>query len=395
MLLEVKVLKVLHGGTDYSSDAAVWVPNTGLSWGDKIANRSGAPDDVQVGNQRFESYQTNNIIYPIINKNDDTVYNKTNRDQVFGTGHTTNNFISISYAHEKSSTFMSFSNWSQDGIIKGRSSYKRTTLRLNHAVNFTDKFSARFNTYYAYITSDRIQQGSNLSGLYLGYLRTSPDFDNRDYKGTYYDSNNVPTPNSHRSYRRYLGDTKPTYNNPGWTINEQDNPNKVNRFTISPELNYKFSENIKLTGRYGLDYYTDHRETFFPVFSAGEGNGEYYQDDITEKIESLYIFVQGNHDVSDAFNFDWILGTAFDRRQFARLSGQSIGFTNPDVGDLRIFGNANAEDELPSSFKQETKKQGVYAVANFNLFKQLEGRISVCRIYIVKHMSPVRQSPFF
>jgi len=360
-----------YGGSDYSSDDAVWVPNTSLSWGDKIASRSGAPDDVSVGNQRFESYQTDKIYYPITNKNDNTVYNDTNRDQVFGNGMTYNNGVSVSFAHEKSNTFMSFSNWTQDGIIKGKSNYKRNTLRLNHNVQFTDKFSARFSTYYAYISSDRIQQGSNLSGLYLGYLRTSPDFDNRDYKGTYYDSNNVPTPNSHRGYRRYLGDRKPTYNNPGWTINEQDNPNQVNRFNIAPELNWQFSQNIKLTARYGLDYYTDHRETFFPVYSAGEGNGEYYQDDITEKTENYNIFVQGNHDVSEAFSFDWILGTAFDSNRYARMSGQSIGFTNPDVGDLRIFGNTTAENELPSSFKSYTKKHGVYAVANFNLFNQL------------------------
>ena len=284
---------------------------------------------------------------------------------------TYNNSVSVSFSSEKSNTFMSFSNWSQDGIIKGKSSYNRNTLRLNHNVQLSDKFSAKFSTYYAYIASDRIQQGSNLSGLYLGYLRTSPDFDNRDYIGTYYDSNNVPTPNSHRSYRRYLGDSKPTYNNPGWTINEQDNPNKVNRFTIAPELNWQVKDNIKITGRYGLDYYNDHRETFFPVFSAGEGNGEYYQDDITEKTENFNIFAQGNHDISDAFNFDWILGTSFDRSQYARMSGESIGFTNPDVGDLRIFGNTTAENELPSSFKSETRKHGVYAVANFNLFNQL------------------------
>ncbi len=360
-----------YGGSDFSSDAAVFVPNTSLSWGDKIASRSGAPDDVQVGNQRFESYTTGNTIYPIINKNDNTVYNDTNRDQVFGTGMTYNNSVSVSFSNEKSNTFMSFSNWTQDGIIRGKSSYNRNTLRLNHNVQLSEKFTAKFSTYYAYIASDRIQQGSNLSGLYLGYLRTSPDFDNRDYIGTYYDSNNVPTPNSHRGYRRYLGNGKPTYNNPGWTINEQDNPNKVNRFTIAPELNWQVKDNIKITARYGLDYYNDHRETFFPVFSAGEGNGEYYQDDITEKTENFNVFAQGNHDINDAFNFDWIIGTSFDRSQYARMSGESIGFTNPDVGDLRIFGNTTAENELPSSFKSETKKHGVYAVANFNLFNQL------------------------
>jgi TonB-linked SusC/RagA family outer membrane protein len=360
------------GGSDYSSDNAYWIPNTSLSWGDKIASRSGGPDDVTVGNKRFVSSTTGNIYYPIVNKNNNTVYNQTNRDQVFQTGMTFNNSVGISFAHEKSNTYISFSNWTQEGIIKGKSSYNRNTLRLNHEVMFTDKFKAKFNTSYMYITSDRIQQGSNLQGLYLGYLRTSPDFDNTDYIGTYYDSNNVPTPNSHRSFRRYLGDRPPTYSNPGWTINMQDNPNRVNRFNVNPELNYKFTENISVTARYGLDYYTDHRETFFPVNSAaGEGVGSYSQSDITSKIENYNIFAQGNHDISDFFNFDWILGTSFDSNQYASISGYTNQFTNPDMGDLRIFGNANAENESPSSYKAETKKHGVYTVLNFNLFNQL------------------------
>jgi TonB-linked SusC/RagA family outer membrane protein len=351
---------------------------TGNSWGDKIAERSGGPDAVIVGNQRFES-NTGNIIYPFgtnpdgsFGKNDRTVYNDTNRDQVFGNGTTYNNGVSISYANETSNTFMSVANWDQKGIIKGRSSYNRTNLRINHSVQLTEKFSARFNASYAFIQSDRIQQGSNLQGLYLGYLRTSPDFDNRDYKGTYYDSNNVPTPNSHRGYRNYLGSGAPVYNNPGWTINEQDNPNVVNRFNFAPELNYKFGDNVTFTARYGLDYYTDHRETFFPANSAaGNSIGIYSQDDIQEKTENFNFFLTGAHDISDNFSFDWIAGTAFDQNEYARISGYSENFTNRDVGDLRIFGNADSANEFPTSFKSLTKKHGVYAVANFNLFSQL------------------------
>ena len=48
---------------NYGSDNGRYVPNTGFSWGDRISARSGAPDGVVVGNQRFES-NTGNVIYP-------------------------------------------------------------------------------------------------------------------------------------------------------------------------------------------------------------------------------------------------------------------------------------------------------------------------------------------
>jgi TonB-linked SusC/RagA family outer membrane protein len=344
---------------------------TGNSWGDKISDRSGAANGVTTGNQRFVS-NTGNVIYPMTQNNDRTVYNQANRDQVFGDGITFNNSIGISFGSEKSSTYISFADWAQTGIIQGASSYKRKNLRLNHSVDMTDKFSARFNASYMNINSDRIQQGSNLNGLYLGYLRTSPDFDNRDYIGTYYDANNVPTTNSHRAYRRPLGSGAPVYNNPGWTITEQDNPNTVHRFNFAPEFVYKIAKKTSITARYGLDYYTDNRGTFFPVNSAqAESVGSYRQDNITEKTETFNLFAQSSHTISDDFNFDWILGVQTDKNQYARLSGYSNQFTNGDLGDLRIFGNSEAANELPSSFISETRKMGGYAVLNFNLYDQL------------------------
>ncbi|MEN8858679.1 MAG: SusC/RagA family TonB-linked outer membrane protein [Flavobacteriaceae bacterium] len=360
-----------YGGTDYSSTAARWIPNTSLSWGDRIADRSGGPDDVTVGNTRFES-DSGNIYYPITGKNDNNVYNKTNRDQVFGTGFTFNNSVSVGFNSEKSNTFLSYSNWNQQGIIKGKSSYDRTTVRLNHEFELMKDMKLKFNTSYSKINSDRIQQGSNLQGLYLGYLRTSPDFDNTDYKGTYYNEINVPTQNAHRGYRRYLGDGFPTYGNPGWTINEQDNPNGVERFTVTPQFTWKIANQFNLIARYGLDYYTDHRETFFPVNSpAGLGTGAYFQSDIKEKTENLNLFIQSNHEINDDINFDWILGTNFDNNEYDSFSGGSTQFTNPQVGDLRIFGNAEAANESVGNYKQQTKKHGAYLVLTTNLFKQL------------------------
>ena len=361
-----------YGDLGYSTDQfGSYYPDNGFSWGDIIANRAGGADDVTVGNTRFES-ETGNIIYPLVTKNSTDVFNKSNRDQVFGDGFTWDKSLSINFSGDNSSTYLSFTDWDQKGIIKGRSAYRRQTVRLNHTANLTDKIDVRFNTSYSKVNSDRIQQGSNLSGLYLGYLRTSPDFDDTDYKGTYFNSAGVPTLNSQRSYRKYLGDAPPAYNNPLWTINEQDNPNTVERFTIAPELNWKLKDNISLVARYGLDYYTDNRGTFFPVNSSGaNGPGLYSEDRISEKTENVNIFLQGAHEVNTNFKLNWILGTTLDRVQYSRLSGSSSQFTNPIVDDLRIFGNAEAANETPSSFKQETRKSGAYTVINAEFFDQV------------------------
>ncbi|MBS9774151.1 MAG: SusC/RagA family TonB-linked outer membrane protein [Tenacibaculum sp.] len=341
------------------------------SWGDKISDRQGGADDVVFGNERFVS-NTGKVYYPITKKNSKEVYNKSNRNLVFGTGVTLNNGITVSFASNKASTYLSYSNLRQNGIIKGKSSYKRQNLRLNQMTKLSDKITLRFNSSYASVRSDRIQQGSNLNGLYLGYLRNAPDFDMSDYKGTYYDSNNIPHKNAHRGYRNYLGSSAPTYNNPLWTMNEQDNPNKVERFTIAPQLLWDITDNTKLVARYGLDYYTDHRETFFPVNSAGDAKvGSYEQQDISEKTENLNVFLQSAFNLSDDVNMDVIVGGTLDKNQYKRIGGTSKQFSNPEVGDLRIFSNSTAENKNIENYKQETRKAGVYSTINANFYKQV------------------------
>ncbi|OSY88605.1 membrane protein [Tenacibaculum holothuriorum] len=360
-----------NGGTDYSSTAASWVANTPFSWGDKISLRSGAPNAVTVGNNRFVSSTTGNIHYPITSKNDRTVYNDSNRNQVFGNGLTVNNSVGVSFSSGKSNTFVSFSNLDQNGIIKGQSSYERNTIRLNHEVELKENFKLRFNTSYINIDSDRIQQGSNLQGLYLGYLRTAPDFDNTDYIGTYYNTNNVPTFNSHRSYRNYLGSAPPTYGNPGWTINEQENPNKVERFTVAPQITWEFIDNYTLTARYGLDYFTDHRETFFPVNSpAGLGIGSFGQTDIFEKFQTYNAFIQTNQDLTDDINLDVIVGATFEQFKQRRFLAGSTNFSNPIVGDVRILTNSAVADRTLGTLITETAKYGYYGVLNATLYDQ-------------------------
>jgi TonB-linked SusC/RagA family outer membrane protein len=362
--------KYWDNGLDRDAYNYQYVPNTGFSWGPKIATRNGS-DDVRVGNQRFVS-ESGNIYYPIIIKNDNKIYNDINREQVFQTGLTWNKSVGINLNNTNGSSFISFSDWDQKGIIKANSDYRRTTARFNNESILSDKLKIKVNTTIAKVSSNRIQQGSNLNGLYLGYLRTSPDYNNTDYKGTYYNSAGLAFEDAQKSYRRYLGDAAPAYNNPGWTINEQENPNDVTRFIINPELNWKVYKGISLTARYGLDYYNEARETYFPYNSAGNVfQGEFTRSEITEANSSFNAFLNSTHIISDRFNFSWILGTQFEQTKYSSIGGTSTQFTNSNTGDLRIFGNAEAANESPFLNRQLSRKSGAYYVINSEILNQV------------------------
>lgn len=249
-----------------------------------------------------------------------------------------------------------------------------TNRAINSNPKLTSWLETRINTTYIDIKSNRIQTGSNFNGLYLGYLRTAADFDNEDYIGTYFTGPDdvVGQANSHRSYRaRQIGQAPAIYNNPGWTINEIKNPNEVNRFIISPEANISLNEKLKLTARYGLDFYTDRRENYYPVNSAGDwNNGGFYKNDYSEEIQNLNIFLNGNNSFGENINLDWIVGYVFEDNESYRFSSSTNNFLNPDISK-QLVGNATNENILATEFKSRDKKNSGYYSLSFTFFDNL------------------------
>jgi len=356
---------------------SVWYPGASMSWGDKIADRSGAENAYNVGNERFVS-ESGNVHYPIpfsidnSTKNDKTIYNSANRDQVFRTGITYSNDISLGYANDITKNFFSFSSWDQQGIINGQSDYNKKTIRFNNTTKVTDKLSLRFRSMYSHNDSKRIQQGSNLNGLYLGYLRTPPDFDNRDYLGTYYDDLGNPYIQSHRAYRSPLGASAPVYNNPGWTVNLQQNPALVDRFIITPQLSYAISDHMSATFRYGLDLYNDKRETFFPYNSAADmAVGAYSVVNYKNVINSYLGFINGDGKFNKDIAFNYVVGAQFESKHYEGFSSSSQDFTNPYGFDILYLDNSTADNKRTSKFIQNAKKSAVYATLDVDLYNQI------------------------
>ena len=370
-----------------------FVENTGFSFGDEIALRPGGNDTYDLTGGYFETPDGRQI-GPIVDKNSKTTYNQENRDALFGDGYTWETNASFSFKGDRSSTFISISNLDQDGILKGASDYVRNTLKLNNDTDLTDKLKVKLSSTYSTSESNRVQTGSNLNGLYLGYLRSSPDFDIRDYKGTNYRiSNGVTsvTPNSHRGYRRATGSYRtfnnetgsfsyaaPTYNNPLWTINEQKNLNTVDRIVFSPELNYDIADNIKIIARYSIDFFQDNRTDYWPAGSAGDGsNGLWGEDRITNKINNFNLFALGNTSITDQISLDYTVGYQATEESYRRLSAGETNFTNPDQVYLNT-GNTTSENSNPDSYNALTRQNGGYAVLDFtiydNILLQVSGR---------------------
>lgn len=355
----------------------VWSATLPEAWGDKIADRTGGDDAVNTAGAYFEA-EDGTKYYPVTQKNSKDTFIDSNRDQVFQTGFFLDNSLAISGGDLGNSYYFSVSDLNQQGIIRGNSDYRRTSLRYNATRRFNEQFSISSNAMYSSVSSNRIQQGSNLAGLYLGLLRTAPDFDNSDYKGTYYPASGLPAFNRHRSYRSHLGaGANPVYNNPGWTINEQSNTTAVDRFLTSAEMQFDPTQWLGFTVRGGVDYYQDLRETYFPVNSANPGvNGSFTEQTISELQVNFDFITRLQKQVNEDLFTSAIFGFNVNNRQFNNIGGSMQNFIIADAP--ANFSNAKPETNDPFNSYSERRIAAAYTSINLNyqeaIFAELTGR---------------------
>ncbi len=346
------------------------------SWGDRVSDRSGGLDELNT-NGEFYIDQRGNIFYPILNKNSREVFHDRNFDQIFANGHFIENNLSVSGGNQKSSMFFSLGNLTQQGIIKNNSDYNRTTLRFNARHNFTDAISLKISSSYTHTQSNRIEKGANSSGLYLGLLRNPLDFDISGYRGNYFANNDAtPIPNRHRSYREPLGaDGTPTYNNPLWTINEQENLANVDRFITNVELTATPNSWLTLIGRVGLDHYSEKRNEFFTPGSASGafGSGLLGQELATNTIFNMDYIAKTTFDFTNDVSGDFLVGFNYNDRK--RVVNGAVG-TNfiqfLDVASgIRDIDNILPENITTTSSQGQERTAGVYSSVSFSMYDML------------------------
>ncbi|RZK25126.1 MAG: SusC/RagA family TonB-linked outer membrane protein, partial [Hymenobacter sp.] len=167
------------------------------SWGDLISSRSGGADTyitspTAAGYQGYITFPDGTRYYNIANGTAATPHGGKNSQQVFdhsqdafNRGYTWDNIATISGGDERSNVYFSLGDTYQKGIARVHSDNERITARLNADRQLTDKLRISLSSTYVRTLSNRVQQGSNTDGIFLGGLRTSPDYNNDYAQGDY------------------------------------------------------------------------------------------------------------------------------------------------------------------------------------------------------------------
>lgn len=344
----------------------VYSPTRAEAWGDYIPDRAGGADVVDQSGQYYQAADGTNY-YPIDEKNSQQTYVDENWDSVFQTGGFWSNDLSISGGNDRATYFMSLGRLDQEGIIRN-SDYERNNVRLNTKFYLNDWLSISSKAGYTSSKSNRIQQSSNTAGLLLGLLRTTPDFDQRDYIGTYYDDDGNAFSNRQRAYRRYLGNNvNPIYNNPLWTINEQTADSRVDRFIMTTEINLTPMDWLGLTFRGGVDNLNDNRLYFFPIGSAGDRvSGVLAEDYIDNRELNFDAIAKANFDLTRNIGLTTTVGWNINDRKRSNLNYEIVGFLVDARKPTTDLNTAN-ESSSVNNFNRTIRSNRGYTVIEFDI----------------------------
>ncbi len=299
---------------------------TGNSWGPEIA-------DLRYS-ETSSIWDPNGLIVhmddPLAGSSVANAY--TNAEDFFETGVTQDHYLSASGGNDNLLYYMSVGNTDQTGIIPN-STFGRTTVKATITSDLTQKLKAVMSANYISSGGNRVQNGSNTSGIMLGLLRTTPSFDNRGGVDPANDNSAYQFPSGvPRAYRGEIGGGA-IYDNPYWTAYKNYMTDEVNRLIGFSQLSYKVADWFTAHSRVGIDTYSDIRKYRNDIGSGTIGVGQVINHDITSTDLNVDIYGTAQGELSSDIFVNATFGWNYYDKQVEnrRADGQGLasrGFFN-------------------------------------------------------------------
>jgi TonB-linked SusC/RagA family outer membrane protein len=248
--------------------------------------------------------------------------------ELYDTGITSDNAINLSGGNDRTEFFLSGGLTDQLGVMRGGNNrYDRSTVRLSASHRLMNTLTFGGNFSYVNSTGEYVQKGSNTSGVLLGALRTSPEFDNKIFLDS--------ASGLHRSYRfphpTSASLTTPRgYDNPFFVLDNSGNRSELGRFLGNMTANWVPTNWLSFDETFGADNYTDSRLEALPFTSSGDPAGNVTRLQITNLEIDHNLTATLSHEFSSNVSSRLVLGQNLNSRRNRQVFVFGDGLIAPE-----------------------------------------------------------------
>lgn len=276
----------------------------------------------------------------------------------FVTGLSQEENISVSGGTDKVRYYLSAGNLDETGIVP-KEKFSRTSFRSDITASLTDNLDLSASANYIKSGGYRVQRGSNISGVMVGIIRTSPSFDNGNGRTGRNAANDPETyllpDGTQRSYRHGI------YDNPYWSVAMNPSRDDVRRFIGRMSFDYNPFEWANIRGSLSYDEYSDVRKNVLAKYSANNPQGEVNDLNIFNQDINMQMLLLTENKLSESLTLRGTIG--YDGFRTSNLNRSVLG-TSISIPGLNNV--ANTASQSTSESQSRRKLDGVLAEAKFD-----------------------------
>jgi TonB-linked SusC/RagA family outer membrane protein len=284
--------------------------------------------------------------------------------ELFHTGNSFDNNLSVSGGNERTTFYFSAGRLHQNGVIIGPNNwYTKDNVRLKATHQVFDNLTVGGNVAFVHDNGAFAQRGGNISGLLLGGLRTSPDFNQFPYLD--------PVTHLQRSFRfPHPSTTSLTtsrgYDNPVFVMYELPSTEETNRTIANLDVDYEPTDWLSVKYTLGGDYFGDSRLRGTPFTASNAPRGQVDRGDISRLQIDHNLIATASHTFSPTFAGTFTLGQNLNSRTGSNLSSTGNGLIAPQPFTL-----GNTVTQQSSQYDYTIHTESYFGQATADLFNQL------------------------
>lgn len=321
----------------------------GFSWGPAIA-------DLEYDGATDYPFDVNGALVPAGTGNG-VAANAYDPYDFFVDGATLDLNASVSGGNGKTTYYLSAGRLTSTGVVP-LATFNRNTFKVKAGTQVTKKLSAEMSANFINSGGFRIQRGSNLDGIMLGLLRTTPSFDNGNAGAGSAD------PTDKAAFELANGDQRSyrygVYDNPYWTINKNPFTDDVNRVIGYAMLKYEATDWLSFSYKLGTDFYTDRRNGAFDI-NPGWSVGEVYNSFRSSNDLNSDFLIQVNKNFGSKINFNSTIGHNYYTSTVITQSSSGTTLAAPDFYHI-----SNATDIQAAESVGQRELVGVFGTMNLS-----------------------------